>query len=183
MTGLTQLCVHDCASRPARPSLRSPRALTSFLFASVYLLPSLSRRYLDNNLLTGSIPTEIGQLTGLVYLCVHGGASRPARPSLRPRRALTSLLPASVLSIPRSPLMRSLRDAAQALGQQPAHRSDPNRNWPDGGAPTLVRARLRSRPLAPPSAEAARSLRCPHLRALLPTLSVDALATRRCAGG
>jgi len=183
MTGLAYLCVHGGASRPARPSLRSPRALTSFLFASVHLLPSLSRRRLDNNLLTGSIPTEIGQLTGLVYLCVHGGASRPARPSLRPRRALTSLLPASVLSIPRSPLMRSLRDAAQALGQQPAHRSDPNRNWPDGGAPTLVRARLRSRPLAPPSAEAARSLRCPHLRALLPTLSVDALATRRCAGG
>ena len=61
------------------------------------------------NQLTGPIPTEIGQMTGLIYLCVNGCAPRPARPSLRPRRALTLLLPASVLSIPRSPLTCSLR--------------------------------------------------------------------------
>ena len=65
---------------------------------------------------------KIHGLTTLNTLCVHGCALRPTRPSLRPRRALTSLIPASMLSISRSPSTRSLRGAAQGLEQQPAHR-------------------------------------------------------------
>ena len=116
---------------------------------------------LYDNQLSGPIPPEVGQLTALTQMCVHDCAPRPARPSLRPRRALTSLLPVPVLCISRSPLTRSLRRSAQDVVRQPAQRSDPNRSWADDGAGATVRARLRPvarSPLPPPSPRAHPSL-------------------------
>jgi hypothetical protein len=140
MTNLTLLCVHGCAS--ARSPLPPPLPHAHFALPRLHALHltfsvgalGTRRRLLNDNQLNGTIPSEVGLMTALINLCVHSCAPRPTRPFLRPRRALTSLLPASVHFIPRSPLARSLRDAAQGIVQQPAHRSNPTRTYSDAGA-------------------------------------------------
>ena len=74
MTALQYMYVHHCAPLSDAFSSATPhahRAFPSLVSTSPRLTrPPRSRRYLGYNLLT-AIPTEVGRMAALKYLCVH----------------------------------------------------------------------------------------------------------------
>ena len=73
-------------------------------------------RYLDKNKISGTIPTEIGALTGLEWLYVCSRASRASFVTRHPALPLTSRI------------HMSLALSRQGVEQQRDQRDDPNRD-------------------------------------------------------
>ena len=187
MTAVTELCVHGCASARSplpplsvRAHLAPPCPIALHLTLSVDALATAAlRRYLYNNQLNGPIPIEIGLMTALTGVCVQRCASAP--PSALGARSPHSSPPPCTSShalrwrAPDAVLRRTLDDN-QLSGPIP----------PEVGQMTGLQflcvpgcAPARSL-LSPPSPRAHLALL--RLHALHLTLSVDTLASPRCAG-
>ena len=114
MTGLTDLCVHGCASArllllpPSARAHLAPLHLRALTLTLSVDRPSAGlRRYVDGNQLNGTIPTELSLMTALQQLCVHGCAS--ARLPLPPPSPRAHLAPLCLCA-----LHRTLSDDALA---------------------------------------------------------------------
>ena len=187
MTAVTELCVHGCASARSplpplsvRAHLAPPCPIALHLTLSVDALATAAlRRYLYNNQLNGPIPIEIGLMTALTGVCVQRCASAP--PSALGARSPHSSPPPCTSSHarrwrpPYAALRRDLQGNDQLTGPIPTELVQLT------ALTTLCVhgcASARS-PLPPPSPRA--HLAPLRIHALHLTLSVDALAPRRCA--